>query len=136
MNKDYVDVKKYDGEGYKPLVDYDSWRVAVLTYCEELEIQNLKTMQKHNETDEVFILLSGSCTLFTGGDKETIDDIDCIVMEPFKIYNVKKGVWHTHTLDKQGMVAIVENQNTADDNSPTTKLSLKQVVELQRLYGM
>lgn len=118
MNKDCIDILSYEGKGYMPMIDYQSWRVAVLNYCEELEIQNIKTMQKHNETDEVFILLKGNCTLFIGGNDEFITEVDEVKMEPLKLYNIKKGVWHTHTLDKEGMVLIVENQNTNDDNSP------------------
>jgi len=39
-------------------------------------------------------------------------------MERGKIYNVKKGVYHTHTLSKDAKVLIVENDDTSDDNSP------------------
>ena len=67
MEKEYIDIMDYTGEGYHPMIDYGSWRVAVLRYCEELEIQNLFKMQKHQESDEVFVLLAGNCTLFPGG---------------------------------------------------------------------
>ena len=134
MNGEYIDITTYDGEGYKPLIDYGSWRVAVLKYCEELEIQNIKSMQKHNETDEIFILLDGNCTLFTGGKGDTINELDKIAMAPFKFYNVKRGVWHTHTLDSQGMVAIIENRDTTDINSPTLPLTQNQVDELYGIY--
>jgi hypothetical protein len=133
MNQEYIHVSKYEGDGYQPMIDFESWRVAILKYCEELEIQNLKTMQKHDETDEVFVLLEGNCTLFTGGNKDIIDEIDGIVMEPLKLYNVKKGVWHTHTLDKKGMVAIVENQDTCDANSPTLSLTQEQMEQLRNI---
>jgi ureidoglycolate hydrolase len=126
MNKEYIDVISYEGEGYKPLIDFETWRVAYLRYCEELELQNLKTMQKHNETDEVFILLAGNCTLFVGGNGDEIKDVDCIAMKQYQLYNVKRGVWHTHTLDKNATVLIVENQNTSDANSPTAQLSVEQ----------
>lgn len=134
MNQEYIDVTTYDGEGYKPMIDYESWRVAILKYCEELEVANLKTMQKHNETDEVFVLLKGNCTLFTGGKGENIGEVDGIKMVPYKLYNVKKGVWHTHTLDKDGTVLIVENQDTNDDNSPTKSMSLEQLEQLDKVY--
>ncbi|WMJ90765.1 hypothetical protein [Anaerocolumna sp. MB42-C2] len=134
MKKEYIDVTSYYGEGYKPLIDYNTWRVAILRYCEELEVQNLKTMQKHMESDEVFILLDGNCTLFTGGKGEEIRDIDGIAMKPMEMYNVKRGVWHTHTLDKKGTVLIVENQDTSDINSPTSHLEESQREELQKIF--
>lgn len=133
MNKEYIEISSYEGEGYKPMIDYNSWRVAILRYCEELEIQNLKTMQKHNETDEVFVLLEGNCTLFVGGNGDSIHDIDGIVMKPMQLYNVKKGVWHTHTLDKKGTVLIVENKETSDMNSPTLNLTQEQLGQLYKV---
>ena len=135
MKKEYIDVTAYAGEGYKPMIDFEAWRVAILRYCEELEIQNLKTMQKHNKTDEVFVLLSGNCALFTGGNGEVIDEIDAIAMEPLQLYNVKKGTWHTHTLDKDATVLIVENRDTSDLNSPTERMTEGQIVTLNNLFN-
>lgn len=136
MNSEYIAITQYEGEGYKPMIDFASWRVAILRYCEELEIQNLKTMQKHNETDEVFILIEGNCILFSGEKGDNIGKIDGVKMEPLKLYNVKKGVWHTHTLDKKGMVVIVENRDTNDSNSPTKSLNLEQLEQLYKVYGL
>lgn len=135
MKQEYIDITSYSGDGYRPMIDFEPWRVAVLRYCEELEIQNLKTMQKHDETDEVFVLLEGNCMLFTGGKGEEINDIDGVAMEPLRLYNVKKGTWHTHTLSKASTVLIVENQDTSDVNSPTLKLSMEQIEELRILYN-
>jgi hypothetical protein len=67
------------------MIDYRSWRVAILRYCEELEIQNLNNMQKHNESDEVFILLEGNCTLFVGENGDSILDIDGVAMKPLAL---------------------------------------------------
>lgn len=134
MKEELIKVDYFDGEGYLPIVDFESWRVAELRYCEELEIQNLKTMQKHNETDEIFVLLAGDCTLFTGGNGEEITEIDGIKMEPLKIYNVKKGTFHTHTPQKGCTVLIVENVDTCDDNSPTLKMTQEQIEKVQNIY--
>lgn len=139
MKKEYIDVTSYDGEGYRPLVAYESWRCAVLRYCEELELQNLHDMQKHDETDELFILLEGEFVLFTGGQGDEINDIDAIKLEPLKIYNVKKGTFHTHTPVKGCTVLIVENDNTYDCNSPTVEMTEEQkakVVELGKKLGL
>ncbi|MDF2845906.1 MAG: hypothetical protein K0R00_4332 [Herbinix sp.] len=63
MKPEYIEVSSYEEVGYKPVIDYREWRVAILNYIDELEIQNIETMQKHNETDEVFVLLKGNCKL-------------------------------------------------------------------------
>lgn len=131
MKKKYIDVVELPMEGYQPLVDFEAWRVAVLRYCEDVKVENIKTMQRHLETDEVFVLLKGNCTLITGGSKDEIEEIDTINMQAHKIYNVKKGVWHNHVLDEEGEVLIVENQNTCDDNSPIMQLSREEMLQIR-----
>lgn len=90
MDKNLLEITGYDGEGYVPLIDYSHWRVAELRYCEELEVDKLKDMQKHDETDEVFVLLEGDFTLFLGGNGEHIGEIEAIKLEPLKLYNLKE----------------------------------------------
>ena len=110
MDKNLLEITGYDGEGYVPLIDYSHWRVAELRYCEELEVDKLKDMQKHDETDEA------------------------IKLEPLKLYNVKRGTYHTHTPEKNSTVLIVENVDTTDDNSPKEKLTLEQKKIIEKLY--
>jgi hypothetical protein len=83
-------------------------------------------MQRHDETDEVFVLLRGSCILFVGAGDETVTGIFAENMQLHKIYNVKKSTWHTHTLSKDAMVLIVENRDTTFDNSPFIPLTVMQ----------
>ena len=130
----YIKVSEYDGLGYMPMIDYEQWRVALLRYIDELEIQNICKMQKHNETDEVFILLEGECVLFSGGNGNEIGEIEAIKLKPLKLYNVKKGVWHTHTLKRNTTVLIVENKNTDDQNSPCMELTTDKKRELLSCY--
>ena len=134
MDKESLEITSYDGEGYLPLIDFESWRVAELRYIDELEVDQLKDMQKHDESDEVFVLLSGDFTLFLGGRWETIGKIEAIKLEPLKLYNVKKGTFHTHTPEKNATVLIVENANTCDDNSPKIKLTREQKAVIKELY--
>ena len=48
------------GTGFKPLKDYGAWRVAQLSYDEEVNaLQSLPILGRHFETQEVFTLLSG-----------------------------------------------------------------------------
>jgi mannose-6-phosphate isomerase-like protein (cupin superfamily) len=121
-----LEIKEYTGEGYMPVVDYETWRVAILNYCQELLPENITKMQKHDESDEVFVVLKGEFILYIGEGKDKIDNIYAQRLEPLKMYNVKKGVWHTHTLSKDAMVLIVENKNTDLSNSPEINLNSEQ----------
>jgi hypothetical protein len=133
INPALLEICDYAGLGYQPLVDYGTWRVALLNFIDELLPERLEAMQRHDETDEVFVLLAGRCILFLGEGQETVGPVYAEDLQPLKLYNVKRGAWHTHTLSESATVLIVENCDTTDDNSPKVSLSeaqRRQLVEL------
>jgi ureidoglycolate hydrolase len=121
-----LEIRDYVGVGYQPIVDYGTWRVAILRYHPELEPEEITTMQRHDCTDEVFVLLAGRCILFLGEGQKQVDVIHAVDMQPLKAYNVKCGVWHTHTLDRNATVLIVENRDTDGSNSPLITITADQ----------
>ncbi|AJR06231.1 hypothetical protein H744_1c1207 [Photobacterium gaetbulicola Gung47] len=137
-NKPLLEVSEYNAEGYSPMIDYQSWRVAMLNYIDELETDKIDNFQCHEETDEVFVLLEGKCILFCAevDEENNIVDIVSWDMEPNKAYNIKRGVYHTHTLSNDGKVLIIENSDTNDSNSPkiliddTVRYKLGQLVSV------
>ncbi len=112
-----LEIHSFDGIGYQPLFHCRDFRVAMLNYHPELEVPNITNFQQHSLTDEAFILLKGCCTLFLAED-ETIQKVHGIALEPYKVFNVKQGTYHTHTLSEDASVLIVEAEDTCDDNSP------------------
>lgn len=130
MTDSLLEIRSYDGIGYRPLIDYGAWRVAILRYIDELRVENLAAMQRHDETDEVFVLLAGRCILFMGEGGETVTAIHAQDMEPLRLYNVKQGAWHTHTLSRDATVLVIENRDTGDANSPRVVLNTAQRQEL------
>ena len=118
IDEKLLEVRSYEGAGYQALIDYDQWRVAILRYGDELMPERISTMQQHKETDEVFVLLEGRCILFLGEGHDAIMSINAVDMVPCKLYNVKRGVWHSHTLSIDASVLIVENCDTTIQNSP------------------
>lgn len=134
-----LEIRHYEGDGYQPLIACQSWRVAILTYCDELLPDQIGKMQRHDETDEVFILLRGQCLLYVGEGQSGVTGISAQKMEPLKVYNVKRWVWHTHTLSRDAVVMIVENDNTSLANSPEVTLDAHQrgeLVKLAREFGL
>ncbi len=136
MNSDLLTIHEYTGTGYLPLVDFGQWRVAILRFDSGLLVQNIKDMQRHNETDEVFVLLEGRCLLFIGEGDTVVETIDAVNMEPLKLYNVKRSTWHNHTLTEDASVLIIENRDTSLNNSPKISLSVEQQQQLVRMTSM
>lgn len=106
-----LDVFDYNGEGYNPTFKFDTWIVAYLNYAPRFDRKTLEYLERHNETDEVFILLEGAATLLIGENGEEV------VMDKFKQYVVKKGEWHNIIVSRDAKVIVVENSNTSKQNS-------------------
>ena len=133
ISETLLEIREYNGIGYAPMIDYGAWRVAILRFVDELLPHRLGKMQRHDKTDEVFVLLAGRCILFIGQGAEYVTEIHAQDMEPMKLYNVKRGCWHTHTLSEDATVLIIENQDTNSSNSPETPLDVIQRGQLDEL---
>lgn len=132
-----IEIREHDAPDYKPLIDYGAWRVALMNYTSALVPGKIYRMQKHIETDEVFVLLAGRCILFLGEGEDAVTSVHAVDMELTKLYNVKRGVWHSHTFSEDAKVLIVENRDTVDENSPFVGLSAeqqKQIVDLTKKF--
>ncbi len=117
-----IEIYDYTGEGYDATMNYGAWRVAFMNYADELE--KLNKYERHLETDEVFVLLEGKATLVVGEEQEEHK------MEKFKIYNVRRAVWHGIVYSPDARVLIVENHNTTEENSEKYYLDPPKAVEL------
>jgi hypothetical protein len=117
-DKNLLEVDEFLGEGYQVLVRYGDWRVAVLRFLDDLEPQRIASMERHLETIEVFVLLKGRGVLILGGnDAGLLAGVYPQTLESGKIYSVKQSVWHSILLSRDASVLIIENLDTATENS-------------------
>lgn len=123
MDEKLLEIREFTGIGYKPLIDYGTWRVAILRYIDELIPERIERVERHNETDEVFVLLAGQAVLFLGEGDPKVVALHPQVMEPGKMYNVKRGAWHTNVLSRDASILLVENRDTGTGNSDYAPLN-------------
>ena len=123
---DNLEIREYTGDGYKPLIYFGSWRVAVLRWIESILPDRLEYLERHTQTDEVFVLLGGWAILFLGGSGVKADGIHPQRMEQGKLYNVKQNTWHTVVMSREAMLLIVENADTGEANSEYWQLTQEQ----------
>jgi hypothetical protein len=128
-----LEIREYTGLGYQPIVDYETWRVAILRWNDDMLPENINVFQRHLETDEVFVLLTGKCILFIGDGDDTVTQIYAEDMVPLKAYNVKRRTWHFHTVSEDAVILIVENRDTTAANSTNISLDAAQKARLVEL---
>jgi mannose-6-phosphate isomerase-like protein (cupin superfamily) len=122
---DFYEVQRYEGSGYKPLISFGAWRVAILRFLDELKPERISSMERHLSTDEVFILIQGKALLFIGGNNFKVDEIHPVEIHIGEVCDVKKATWHTLVLSEDAQIIIVENDDTNVENSEIIQLHEK-----------
>lgn len=126
MIENLLEVKTFSGEGYKPLIDYNCWRVAYLRYIQDMHPDYIDFVEKHLDTDEVFVLMEGQAVLFLGEGDRDLTELIPVKMQPYVLYNVKQAAFHTIVMSFDATVLLVENRDTASENSAYFTLTSEQ----------
>jgi mannose-6-phosphate isomerase-like protein (cupin superfamily) len=106
--KEYLQIHKWDQEAYAPLVFSAGWQTAILNWEPGAEVDAIYRVERHNFTDEVFILWRGSGALVIA-EPTGIRVVDAF---PGVVYNVTIGTWHTVIGSRDSSWIIVENKDT------------------------
>lgn len=125
----------HDGEGYNPYLIEDGWQVAKLNYLPTHGLDDIIDVERHNRTDEVFILLKGTGVLITA----TFDDgvnLQYVLMKPGITYNVPAGEWHNIAMSKDCQIIIVEKDNTHLNDCDHKVLSQEILAQAYKEIGI
>lgn len=123
MKQGDVTCCRYDGAGFAPQVFFGDWRVAYLNHQPSQERGKVSFVERHHETDEIFVLLEGTATLLLAGAGQTAGPIEELEMERGLIYNIAKDVWHAIITAPDSRLLIVENGDTGEKNSSYETIS-------------
>lgn len=115
----------WTGEGLKAVVSTpEGWMVGVKNYKPACDCQMMTVVERHLETEEVFMLAAGQCTLVLGGrDREPRRPLELVALQPGQTYCIARGTWHNTVLSRDAKLFVVENANTSGANSESTDLT-------------
>lgn len=131
-----IEEAAYFGDGYSPILDFHGWRVAVLRYIDSVSPETVHQVERHRETNEVFILTEGQADLiiFDGGD--TLEGEPYVFpMELNVAYNIQDGVWHHSVLSEDAHIVLFERTNTGSANSDFAALTPEQIATIQAKFS-
>jgi ureidoglycolate hydrolase len=97
--------------------------------------EKITTVERHVETDEAFVLFMGKCLLFVGDGETHAERLLPQVMEPLKLYNIKRNVWHTIDFSRDASLLIVENRETGPHNTQFATLAPEQKRLIVKVSG-
>jgi mannose-6-phosphate isomerase-like protein (cupin superfamily) len=125
-----LDVFAWQGEGYQPFVAHRGWLVALMNWAPRFDPANVGPVERHNQTDEVFVLTKGRSALFIEADGA----VQAVDMQPGVIYNVTAGTWHGTLGTHDASWLIVESGDTSDENSDYRQLDERELTALRQQY--
>lgn len=129
-------VKELNDEspGYHPFLIKKFWQVAKLNYCRSQDLENIKDLEIHMNTDETFTLLKGDAFLIAAQDRQ--EEIEMVRLKPGITYNVPAGVWHNIAMEEGCSVLITENAGTHEEEKRLYALpetARKRIKEFQKM---
>ncbi len=107
-----MEIIRNNGEAWKVGAQFEGWLVGLLAYGEKFS--KFSMLERHNQTEEAFVLVKGEATLYTADKDIKVTEYK---MEQGALYNVAKGEWHHIVVSEDALVVVVENSNTAKENS-------------------
>ena len=126
----------YEGEGLTRVFENEKWTVGIKNWKPMNDIANIDNLERHNGTDELFILLKGRCTLLFANETADGLDIRAVEMEPLKVYNIPRTLWHNTVTQKDTKLALIEDSSTGSANSDVIDLNEAQIARVRELVKM
>lgn len=118
--------------GYEKKLHSGSWLIAATgSQRGATDASSIRTMGRHRETNEVFVLLSGEGTLVTAGFGAAPDALIFTPLQKGYLHTVRMGEWHALVLRDNAQTLIVENNGTDGTNSDQFVLSDSQQAEIR-----
>jgi hypothetical protein len=120
------------GQGFRPLKDHGSWRIAQLSFDPTVNaLDSLASLGRHFETEEAFLLLQGGAVMVSAGTQDRPGSFEAVRFVAGSIYVVRQRQWHAAVLKPGSRLLIVENRDTGADNSENHSLSTEEKLEIR-----
>lgn len=123
----------FEGEGLTRVFENPKWMVGIKNWKPANDITGIDCLERHNETDELFVLLAGHCTLLYANEVNGGLTIQAVEMEPMKVYNIPATLWHNTVTQKDTKLILVEDSNTGMNNSDVLPLDAAQLDSVKAL---
>ncbi len=106
-------------EGFCPVAETEKFKCAFITRDAQYVYGEVIQMKRHNDSGEVFTLVSGNATLLT-----LEEDFVETPLEKGCAYMVAAGTWHYLAVSEDAVIFVTENSGMLPQN--TDVLTLKE----------
>lgn len=129
--KKLVEIGEYFGVGFQPVLDFEEWRVAMKRYGENTHPSKFHSVDRHNETNEVFILTEGQAEMLLMDGEKTPTQFHLFPMELNVAYSIQKSAWHHVFMSEDAHIIVFERSNTSRENSDAYELDAETIAAIR-----
>ena len=112
-----------EAEGFCAIKSTEHWTVAIINDSAAMHLENVESVSRHNETDEVFVLLAGKACVYVGGGEKTPVTLRRHELECGKAFVVTRGSWHATVTTPGCKIFVTENAGTGSANTDRIPVS-------------
>lgn len=124
---------EFAGEGMHRVYENEKWTVGIKNWKPANDITGIDCLERHNLTDELFVLIAGSCTLIYANEKDGALEFSAVKMESGKVYNIPASLWHNTITQKDTKMILIEDSSTSNENSDILPLTPEQIRKIQSM---
>ncbi|SET75656.1 hypothetical protein SAMN05443270_1272 [Lacrimispora sphenoides] len=128
-----IAVYEFGGEGMQRVFENEKWTVGIKNWKPANDVTGIDCLERHNKTDELFVLVEGACTLAYANESEKGLEFGVVNMQPNKVYNIPATLWHNTITQKDTKMILIEDSNTSMNNSDILELAEEQIAKIRNL---
>lgn len=117
--------------GYQPVLDFHGWRVAMLRHDTFLGASTLHQVERHRNTNEVFILTEGEADLILFSGADVPEEGYVVPMTRHVAYNIPDHGWHHVVMSENAHIILFERTETSRETSDYAELNEMQLEGLR-----
>ena len=125
-----VVTKRSEKEGFESIYENSNFKCAYITLSPQYAFGKVKEMKRHNDSDEVFVLLSGSAVLLTHEEGST--EYTQTPLEYQTAYNVQQSTWHYLAVSEDALVFVSESGSMKRENTETRNVESENLCISQK----
>ncbi len=124
---------EFGGEGMHRVFENEKWTVGIKNWKPANDVTGIDCLERHNKTDELFVLVEGHCTLIYANEEGGALKFGAVKMEKDRVYNIPATLWHNTITQKDTKMILIEDSNTSMENSDILNLTDDQIKEMRSL---
>jgi ureidoglycolate hydrolase len=119
---------------YKPVLDFHGWKVAMLRHFAVVAAEGFYRVERHWNTNEVFILTAGKADLIILEGDEMPTTPYVFPMQLNVAYNIQQSVWHHVVMSPDAHIILFERSETSVETTDYAELPLEVVVQIKARF--